>query len=75
MRQITLRDEQNTVQFYPAGSNQVLPEKEMIYVSFMADGDADLTIKGAKYELDASNFFKKKSIQAMNFLTNQLQLT
>ena len=68
MRQITLRDEQNTVQFYPAGSNKVLPEKEMIYVSFMADGDADLTIKGAKYELDASNFFKKKIYSSNEFL-------
>ena len=75
MRQITLRDEQNTVQFYPAGSNQVLPEKEMIYVSFMADGDADLTIKGAKYELDASNFFKKKIYSSNEFLDQPITVT
>ncbi|CCF03190.1 Thiamin pyrophosphokinase [Streptococcus macedonicus ACA-DC 198] len=75
MRQITLRDEQNTVQFYPAGSNQVLPEKEMIYVSFMADGDADLTIKGAKYEFDASNFFKKKIYSSNEFLDQPITVT
>lgn len=75
MRQITLCDEQNTVQFYPAGSNQVLPEKEMIYVSFMADGDADLTIKGAKYELDASNFFKKKIYSSNEFLDQPITVT
>lgn len=75
MRQITLRDEQNTVQFYPAGSNQVLPEKEMMYVSFMADGDSDLTIKGAKYELDASNFFKKKIYSSNEFLDHPITVT
>ena len=36
-----------------------MPEDGMTYVSFMADGDADLAISGAKYNLDASNFFKK----------------
>ncbi|MDU7209189.1 MAG: thiamine diphosphokinase, partial [Streptococcus sp.] len=28
----------------------------------------DLTIKGAKYELDASNFFKKKIYSSNEFL-------
>lgn len=67
MRQITLRDKQNSIQFYPAGTCQVLPEAEMTYVSFMADGDADLTIEGAKYNLNAKNFFKKKIYLATNF--------
>ncbi|MCO4629815.1 thiamine pyrophosphokinase [Streptococcus infantarius subsp. infantarius] len=71
MRQITLRDKQNSIQFYPAGTCQVLPEAEMIYVSFMADGDADLTIEGAKYNLNAKNFFKKKIYSSNEFLDQQ----
>lgn len=75
MRQLTLRDEQNVVQFYPAGSNLILPEKEMTYVSFVADGDADLTIKGGKYELDSSNFFKKKIYSSNEFLDQPITVT
>ena len=75
MRQMTLRDKQNIVQFYSAGSNHVLPEKGMDYVSFMTDGDADLTIKGAKYELDASNFFKKKIYSSNEFLEQPITVT
>lgn len=71
MRQITLRDKQNSIQFYPAGTCQVLPEAEMTYVSFMADGDADLTIEGAKYNLNAKNFFKKKIYSSNEFLDQQ----
>ena len=71
MRQIILRDKQNSIQFYPAGVCQVLPEDGMTYVSFMADGDADLIIEGAKYNLDASNFFKKKIYSSNEFLDQQ----
>ncbi|GAB6886157.1 MULTISPECIES: thiamine diphosphokinase [Streptococcus] len=71
MRQIILRDKQNSVQFYPAGTCHVMPEDGMTYVSFMADGDADLAISGAKYNLDASNFFKKKIYSSNEFLDQQ----
>lgn len=71
MRQIILRDKQNSVQFYPSGTCHVMPEDGMTYVSFMADGDADLAISGAKYNLDASNFFKKKIYSSNEFLDQQ----
>jgi len=51
MRRICLRDKQNKITYYPEGSHKVLPEPGMTYVSFLHEGDGELTILGAKYEL------------------------
>lgn len=75
MRQITLQDEQNSVYFYPKGTHHILPKRGMTYVSFMAESDASLTIKGAKYELDANCFFKKKIYSSNEFLDNPITVT
>ena len=60
MRRICLRDKQNKITYYPEGSHKVLPEPGMTYVSFLHEGDGELTILGAKYELTSMNYFQKK---------------
>lgn len=75
MRQITLRDVQNEIQFHPAGKCTILPVEGMTYVSFMSSDDADLTIKGAKYDLDDHNFFKKKIYSSNEFIDQPITVT
>ena len=74
MRRICLRDKQNKITYYPEGSHKVLPEPGMTYVSFLHEGDGELTILGAKYELTSMNYFQKEdSILAMNSLMVQFK--
>lgn len=75
MRQIRLLDYQNLIEFYPSGTQSVEMVEGMTYVSFMADGDADLTIEGAKYELSATNFFKKKIYSSNEFTNKSIEVT
>lgn len=75
LRQIKLVDAQNVVEFYPSGHQEISPQKGMTYVSFMADGDADLTISGAKYDLSPANFFKKKIYSSNEFIGKPISVT
>ena len=52
MRRICLRDKQNKITYYPEGSHKVLPEPGMTYVSFLHEGDGELTILGAKLRIN-----------------------
>lgn len=70
MSQVTLRDQQNLLTYRPAGRHFIYQEKGMTYVAFMAEGESDLTITGAKFELTQANFFKKK-IYSSNAFTQQ----
>ena len=70
MRQIILRDKQNSVQFYPAGTCHVMPEDGMTYVDEKALREI-VKIADRLY-LEQINFSRKKFIQAMNFLTSSL---
>lgn len=74
MAQIALRDQQNMITYRPAGQHLIHQEEGMTYVAFMAEGEADLTITGAKFELTQDNFFKRKSIPVMPLSINLLQL-
>lgn len=75
MQQISLADQQNLIQFYPAGQHRIFPKKEMTYVSFMTDGDAHLTILEAKYELTAANFFQKKVYSSNEFVGQPIEVS
>ena len=75
MQQISLSDSQNLIQFYPNGRQRILPKKDMYYVSFMAEGDADLSILGAKYELTTTNFFKKKVYSSNEFINQPIEVS
>lgn len=69
MTQLCLEDGQNTVRYRPAGTHRIFPEADKTYVAFMSE--SDLTITGAKYDLSASNFFKKKIYGSNEFLDDQ----
>ncbi|QCK58670.1 thiamine diphosphokinase [Streptococcus pyogenes] len=68
MAQIALRDQQNMITYRPAGQYLIHQEEGMTYVAFMAEGEADLTITGAKFELTQDNFFKKKIYSSNAFI-------
>ncbi|GFG42039.1 thiamine diphosphokinase [Streptococcus canis] len=68
MGQIALRDQQNMLTYRPAGRHLIHQEEGMTYVAFMAEGEADLTIAGAKFELTQDHFFKKKIYSSNAFI-------
>lgn len=68
MESIYLRDAQNLVQYFPEGRHTVSKIEGMDYVSFMTDQEADLEIRGAKYNLTARHFFKKKIYGSNEFI-------
>lgn len=74
MSQIRLKDEQNIVTYLPSGKNQVSRIEGMSYVSFMPEGESTLQISGAKYELNKSNYFKKKMYSNNEFMTSPIEV-
>ncbi|MGT2958427.1 thiamine pyrophosphokinase [Streptococcus bovimastitidis] len=75
MSQIQLMDAQNIVQFRPSGSHLVEEVKGMKYVSFMSESQSPLTIRGAKYDLDASNYFQKKVYSSNEFIGQAIEVS
>ncbi|WP_373823260.1 thiamine diphosphokinase [Streptococcus ferus] len=75
MERIVLRDQQNVVHYFPAGRHQISQEKDSSYISFMPEGAADLEIRGAKYELTASHFFKKKIYSSNEFIGQPIEFS
>ncbi|HGC7656069.1 TPA: thiamine diphosphokinase [Streptococcus agalactiae] len=74
MSQIRLKDEQNIVTYLPSGKNQVSRIEGMSYVSFMPESESTLQISGAKYELNKSNYFKKKMYPSNEFMTSPIEV-
>lgn len=74
MSQIRLKDEQNIVTYLPSGKNQVSRIEGMSYVSFMPESESTLQISGAKYELNKSNYFKKKMYSSNKFMTSPIEV-
>ncbi|MBY5035005.1 thiamine diphosphokinase [Streptococcus gallolyticus] len=72
MRQIELVDSLNRVCFYPAGRHQIEPVQGMTYISFMPSDGSLLTIEGAKYPLNARNYFFKKCYSSNEFIDEDL---
>lgn len=68
LEQLHLCDSCNQVSYVKNGHRQVTPVAGMDYVSFMADGEAKLTILGAKYELTTSNYFSRKIYASNEFI-------
>ncbi|EHI75368.1 thiamine pyrophosphokinase [Streptococcus criceti] len=75
MQAISLLDEQNAVSYLPAGKHQILPDSAMTYVSFMASQEANLMIKGAKYELTPENYFKKQIYSSNEFTSQAIEVS
>lgn len=74
MAQISLVDSQNHISYLSAGKHQLFPKNER-YISFMLEGEGKLEISGAKYELSASNFFRKKIYSSNEFTNNPIEVT
>ncbi|HFV1162396.1 TPA: thiamine diphosphokinase [Streptococcus agalactiae] len=74
MSQIRLKDEQNIVTYLPSGKNQISRIEGMSYVSFMPESESTLQISGAKYELNKSNYFKKKMYSSNEFMTSPIEV-
>ncbi|MFC5632005.1 MULTISPECIES: thiamine diphosphokinase [Streptococcus] len=75
MKQIHLLDVQNQMSYLPAGKHRIFPKNAYKYVSFMLEGQGELVITGAKYELSASNFFPKKIYSSNEFTNNPIEVT
>ena len=73
MQQISLVNTQNHISYAPAGKHQIFPVQGMKYVSFMSDDK--LTITGAKYELNAQNFFSKKIYLSNEFIGKPIEVS
>lgn len=74
MTQIVLLDQQNRVQFFPAGQQVISPVEGMTYVSFMPSDGSRLTIQQAKYPLDESNYFFKKCYSSNEFIDREIRI-
>ncbi|MCP1639597.1 thiamine pyrophosphokinase [Streptococcus gallinaceus] len=72
MQQIKLQDSLNLVRFFPQGRHLIEPVKGMTYVSFMPSDGSRLTIEGAKYPLNTSNYFFKKCYSSNEFIDEDL---
>ncbi|MCQ8263397.1 thiamine diphosphokinase [Streptococcus suis] len=74
MEQIELVDSQNIVRFRPAGRHRLSPIAGMKYISFMPSDQSRLTIRHAKYPLDASNYFFKKCYASNEFIDRDIDI-
>ncbi|HEL2412126.1 TPA: thiamine diphosphokinase [Streptococcus suis] len=74
MEQIELVDRQNIVRFRPAGQHRLSPIAGMKYISFMPSDQSRLTIRRAKYPLDASNYFFKKCYSSNEFIDRDIDI-
>lgn len=74
MEQIELVDCQNVVRFRPTGQHRLLPIAGMKYISFMPSDQSRLTIRHAKYPLDASNYFLKKCYSSNEFIDRDIDI-
>ncbi|KXT74476.1 Thiamin pyrophosphokinase [Streptococcus sp. DD10] len=67
MQQIQLQDQQNLLCYCPQGSSRLEEKSGYHYLAFLPVQDCQLTIKGAKYELNEENFFFKKVYASNEF--------
>ncbi|MEQ9763457.1 thiamine diphosphokinase [Streptococcus sp. ZJ151] len=75
MRQIHLANDTNFISYFPRGEHTVESHPEMTYLAFMTDEETELRILGAKYELTAANFFKKKIYSSNEAIGKPITLT
>lgn len=68
MQQIRLCNVQNELRYCPQGRHEIKPVAGMNYLAFMPADDGRLTIEGAKYPLNESNYFFKKVYASNEFI-------
>ena len=68
MQQIRLCSAQNELSYCPQGCHEIKPVVGMDYLAFMSVSNSQLTIEGAKYPLNESNYFLKKVYASNEFI-------
>ena len=68
MQQIRLCNAQNEFRYCPQGRHEIKPVAGMNYLAFMPVSNSQLTIEGAKYPLNESNYFFKKVYASNEFI-------
>ena len=68
MQQIRLCNAQNELRYYPQGRHEIKPVAGMNYLAFMPADNSRLSIEGAKYPLNESNYFFKKVYASNEFI-------
>lgn len=68
MQQIRLCSAQNELSYCPQGRHEIKPVAGMNYLAFMPVSNGQLTIEGAKYPLNESNYFFKKVYASNEFI-------
>ena len=68
MQQIRLCNAQNQLCYCPQGRHEVKPVAGMNYLAFMPADNSRLSIEGAKYPLNESNYFFKKVYASNEFI-------
>lgn len=68
MQQIRLCSAQNELSYCPQGRHEIKPVAGMNYLAFMPVSNSQLTIEGAKYPLNESNYFFKKVYASNEFI-------
>ena len=68
MQQIRLYSAQNELSYCPQGRHEIKPVAGMNYLAFMPVSNSQLTIEGAKYPLNESNYFFKKVYASNEFI-------
>ena len=74
MQQIRLCNAQNELRYCPQGRHEIKPVAGMNYLAFMPADDGRLTIEGAKYPLNESNYFFKKVYSSNEFIDESVFL-
>lgn len=75
MQQIRLCNAQNELRYCPQGRHEIKPVAGMNYLAFMPADDGRLTIEGAKYPLNESNYFFKKVYASNEFIDRPIYLS
>lgn len=74
MQQIRLCSAQNELSYCPQGRHEIKPVAGMNYLAFMPVSNSQLTIEGAKYPLNESNYFFKKVYASNEFIDKPIYL-
>lgn len=74
MQQIRLCSAQNELSYCPQGRHEIKPVAGMNYLAFMPVSNSQLTIEGAKYPLNESNYFFKKVYASNEFIDRPIYL-
>ena len=75
MEQLILVDAQNCICYVPSGRHEIKPVEGMDYLAFLPTEDVPLTIEGAKYPLNETNFFFKKVYASNEFIDRPVFLS